>query len=306
VRYNEPLSRHTTLRIGGLAAAYVKAESLADLKALLGYCREQHDPKSAIPLAPAVAQPHEAKNLPWKVIGAGSNLLVSDQGWPGVIIRLGKGFTQLENEGTILRIGAANALDDAVEHACSAGLSGVEFLSGIPGTLGGALRTNAGAFEHEFSELFVSAEGIDGHGQERTFSRKELKFSYRKSSLPDDVIITGAVLKLQPGRTQEIERRLAQIKHRRQTSQPHGATAGCVFKNPKNEVAGRLIDRCGLKGRRIGDAIISDRHANFIINLGKARCSDVYQLIEVIKLKVEEKFGLVLEEEIEIVGALAE
>jgi len=284
LRCDEPLSRHTTFRIGGPARAFLVVDRLEDLKAVLAFCRNQR--------------------VVWKLIGAGSNLLVSDQGFPGVVIRLGSGFAGLKVEDSAVQAEAGMPLADLVEQMRARSLSGVEFLWGIPGTLGGALRMNAGAYGQEIGDIAGNVSVVFPDGREAVLSRKEMRFCYRRTSLPEDAVILNAVLKLRPAETEEIERKTADFKKRRLESQPKGASAGCVFRNPKGDAAGRLIDQAGLKGRRIGDAVVSTRHANFIINQGSARFSDVYQLMELIRLKVEAKSGVVLEPEVEILAAL--
>jgi UDP-N-acetylmuramate dehydrogenase len=282
ILYDEPLARHTTFRIGGPAAAWVVANSKDDLKAALTHVR--------------------VNNLPWKVIGKGSNLLVSDQGFPGIVVLLGMDFRTVAITDTTFQAGAGLAMADALTQAVGQGLSGLEFMWGIPGTLGGGIRTNAGAFDHDMAEIITGVQVVSLQGIETTLTRRDIKFDYRRSSLPDDCVVTGVTMKLKHSSRSIIESRLAAFRERRQAKQPRGASAGSVFKNPEGKAAGRLIDQAGLKGRRVGDAVVSDRHANFIINEGKARCSDVRQLMEIIKQKVEEKFGIILEEEIEVVS----
>jgi UDP-N-acetylmuramate dehydrogenase len=282
VAFEEPLSKHTTLKIGGPAAAFVTAETGDELKAVLTFARSQ--------------------GIPWKIIGLGSNLLISDQGFPGIVVKLGAGFNAVTSVETALRAGGGVRMADAIEQAGELGLGGIEFLWGIPGTLGGGLRTNAGAFEHELGDLVVDVRVTTSRGEELALSRRDLKFAYRRSALPDDCVVTGVTLKLKRSTADAIASRLEECRKLRAATQPRGASAGSVFRNPKGESAGRLLDQAGLKGRRVGGAVVSERHANFIINEGGARCADVRQLIEIMKQKVEEKFGVILEEEIEVVS----
>jgi UDP-N-acetylmuramate dehydrogenase len=284
LKRDEPLKRHTTLRIGGPARAFVVLDAPDDLKAVLEFCRSQ--------------------SLVRKVIGAGSNLLVSDQGFPGVVIRLGKGFAELKNEDGAVKVGAGLLLAELVAQAQALGLGGAEFLWGIPGTIGGAVRMNAGAYGQEIGDIVTALDVIRADGREEVLSRKDVRFSYRRTSLPADTVVTGAVLKLKSAEPEEIERKVADFRKRRLETQPKGASAGCVFRNPKDDSAGRMIDQAGLKGKRVGGAVVSSRHANFIVNQGDARCSDVLQLMELMRLKVEEKFGVVLEPEVEVLAAL--
>jgi UDP-N-acetylmuramate dehydrogenase len=177
-------------------------------------------------------------------------------------------------------------------------------MSGIPGTVGGGVRTNAGAMGHELSEVLARLEVLTPGLKVQKLSRSDVQFEYRHSSLgPDSVVLTGT-LRLSPGEPKQIAARIAEVREKRRATQPRGASAGSVFRNPRGDSAGRLIDQAGLKGRHVGDAVVSGQHANFIINRGKARFLDVRQLVELIKLKVEEKFGVILEEEIETVAGL--
>jgi UDP-N-acetylmuramate dehydrogenase len=287
---NEPLSKHTTFRIGGPAGALVTAKTIAGLKAALDFARQN--------------------GVRWKVFGAGSNLLVSGQGYPGMVIKLGAGFSGIQvaaecgkrNAECVLEVGAGTSLSHLVEYATAKGLTGVEFLWGIPGTFGGSVRNNAGAYGHELSELLVDLEVMTADGREVQLAAKDVEFGYRSSSLAQDLIVLSGRLKLQVGEKAKITARIEEHKHHRAETQPKGPSAGSVFRNPKGESAGKLIEVAGLKGKHLGDAVVSERHANFIINKGMALFGDVYQLIELVKLKVEEKSGIVLEEEIEIVA----
>ena len=291
VSLNEPLSKHTTFRIGGPAGALVTAKTVAGLKAALDFARRNE--------------------VRWKVFGAGSNLLVSGQGSPGMVIKLGSGFSGIELEPTpatshqppvTMKVGAATPLSHVVDFATAKNLTGAEFLWGIPGTLGGSIRNNAGAFGHDLSELLVDIEGMVPDGKEVALARKDIKFRYRGSDLAGDMVLTAGRLRLKPGEKAEILAQIEEHKQQRNETQPKGPSAGSVFRNPKDASAGRLIEAAGLKGKHLGDAVVSERHANFILNKGMALFGDVYQLIELIKLKVEEKSGVVLEEEIEIVA----
>jgi UDP-N-acetylmuramate dehydrogenase len=282
VSLNEPLSKHTTFRIGGPAGALVNAKTVAGVKAALDFARRN--------------------DVRWKVFGAGSNLLVSGQGYPGIVIKLGAGFSGIEVEGPVLKVGAATTLAHLVEFATAKSLAGVEFLWGIPGTFGGSVRNNAGAFEHDLAELVVEVEGVTPDGSEVVIPRKDIKFGYRRSDLAPDLIVTAGRLKLKTGEKAKIQALIEEHKRYRAETQPKGPSAGSVFRNPSDSSAGKLIEMAGLKGKHLGDAVVSERHANFIVNKGMALFGDVYQLIELIKLKVEEKFNIVLEEEIEIVA----
>jgi len=283
LKTKEPLSRHTTFRIGGKAQYFAIAKDLANLKAIIKFAQENC--------------------LPYLVIGAGSNLLISDQGFCGVVIKLGEGFTKIEVCDDKLICGAGVKLNDLVKTAVNNNLSGACFLYGIPGTVGGAIKNNAGAFNHSISEIIESVQGISKNSEFR-IPNSELRFGYRKSQLPKDFIITQAVIGLRrilPNKCTELKVELKRIGQVRKETQPWGASAGSVFKNPKGNFAGKLLDEAGLKGVSVGDAYVSNKHANFIINRGCAKFNDVLELIQIMKMRVETKTGIILEEEIEII-----
>lgn len=282
-----PLANHTTFRIGGNARYFVIAADEKNLKAIIKRAVENH--------------------IAYFVIGAGSNLLVSDQGFAGIVIKLGNGFSQIKVVNNKIIGGAGVKLVDLVKTAFEHSLAGAEFLYGIPGTLGGAVKNNAGAFDHSISEIVELVQGF--HIQNSKFEitdwqlkKDEVRFDYRTSQLPRDFIITQVVLKLVKDNNQaKIRAELERISQYRKQTQPWGASAGCIFKNPKGTSAGKLLDEVGLKGYTVGDAYVSKKHANFIINRGRARFNDVLELIQIMKLRVETKTGIILEEEIEII-----
>jgi UDP-N-acetylmuramate dehydrogenase len=239
------------------------------------------------------------------VLGVGSNLLVRDGGVKGVVIRLMRGFTGIAVEGHELLAGAGapdlNVALTAREHA----LAGLEFLSGIPGTIGGAVAMNAGAYGGELSEVLISAEAVDRAGKVHRVSAAELGFSYRHNKAPADWIFTSARLRAQPGDQLAIARRIAEIDAVRTESQPRSRTGGSTFVNPPGHKAWELIDQAGCRGLRIGEAQVSEKHCNFLINLGAASATDLEDLGEEVRRRVLEKSGIRLEWEIRRLGVPA-
>lgn len=241
-------------------------------------------------------------DIPVTVIGVGSNLLVRDGGVRGVVIRLGRGFVGIAARDNRIHAGAA-ALDLAVAlTARDHGLAGLEFLSGVPGTIGGALRMNAGAYGGDVSRVLVSAEAVDGRGQIHTLSPADMKFGYRRSATPADCIFTGAVLQGTPGDRNAIAQRIVEIENERQASQPRSKTGGSTFVNPPGLRAWELIDRAGCRGLRIGAAQVSEKHCNFLINTGNATAHEVESLGEEVRRRVFADSGVRLEWEIKRIG----
>jgi UDP-N-acetylmuramate dehydrogenase len=236
------------------------------------------------------------------VLGVGSNLLVRDGGVKGVVIRLMRGFTGIAVEGHELLAGAGapdlNVALTAREHA----LAGLEFLSGIPGTIGGAVAMNAGAYGGELAEVLISAEAVDRAGKVHRVSAAELGFSYRHNKAPADWIFTSARLRAQPGDQLAIARRIAEIDAVRTESQPRSRTGGSTFVNPPGHKAWELIDQAGCRGLRLGDAQVSEKHCNFLINLGAASAADLEALGEEVRRRVLDKSGVRLEWEIRRIG----
>jgi UDP-N-acetylmuramate dehydrogenase len=247
-------------------------------------------------------------DLPVTVIGVGSNLLVRDGGVPGVVIRLGREFARIAAEGEQVRAGAA-ALDLNVAIAArDAGLTGLEFLSGIPGTIGGALRMNGGAYGREMTDVLVEGEALDGSGRLHRLTHKDFGFSYRHCDLPEDWIFTGALLQGRRDEPRAIQARMAEIQKAREESQPiRTRTGGSTFANPTTpEAHGRkawqLVDEAGCRGLRIGGAQVSERHCNFLITTGDATAADIETLGEEVRRRVKAKTGVTLEWEIRRIG----
>ncbi len=285
LRINEPLFKHTTFQIGGKAQYFVVVENSDNLKEVIKLALEN--------------------NLSYFIIGAGSNLLISEQGLHGLVIKLGKDFGKVEVQGNRIIGGAGLKLSELVKTAYDHSLTGAEFLCGIPGTFGGAIKNNAGAVSKAIGEIVESIDGIQINQElelhDLSLKKEQIGFTYRTSQLPDDFIITHAIIKLREGEKEKIHSEMERIKKYRKQNQPWGASAGSIFKNPKQASAGKLLDEAGLKGLTIGGAYISNKHANFIINRGGARFNDVLELIQIMKMRVEAKTGIILEEEVEIV-----
>jgi UDP-N-acetylmuramate dehydrogenase len=284
VRWAEPLARHTSFRIGGPADVLV-------------------EPASAEALA-AVVREATAAGLPLTVLGGGSNLLVADGGIRGVVVKLGAGFRRVEWAEGGVTAGAAVHVGKLARAAVDRGLSGLEFAEGIPGTVGGALFMNAGAYGSEVGAAVASVTGVTADGRLETLAGERLAFTYRRAGVPAGFLVTAVTFRLAPALPEAIARRLATVRAHRLASQPQGtANAGSIFKNPPGHTAGRLIEAAGMKGRRVGGARISERHANFIVNEGGARATDVQALMAEAQRAVWERNGVWLEPEIKLVGS---
>ncbi|HXX26582.1 MAG TPA: UDP-N-acetylmuramate dehydrogenase [Pseudolabrys sp.] len=241
--------------------------------------------------------------IPVTVIGASSNLIIRDGGIPGVVIRLGKPFSEIAIEdGHKVRAGTA-ALDAHVaRHARDVSIAGLAFLSGIPGSIGGALRMNGGAFGGETKDVLIEARGIDRGGNVRTFSNADMGFTYRNSTAPADVVFVSALFQGRPGDPVQIEAEMAEIKRKREASQPKNMTCGSTFKNPPGNSAWRVIEAAGCRGLTVGGAQVSDKHCNFLLNLGGAKAADIEALGEMVREKVKAHSGIELEWEIKRIG----
>jgi UDP-N-acetylenolpyruvoylglucosamine reductase len=281
---DEPLAKHTTLRIGGPADVYVEPASEADLVAAVKFCHE--------------------RSLPFFVIGRGSNLLVRDGGFRGVAICLAQpNFSRIEVAGERLHCGAGAKLKNIAIEAKRNGLGGVEFLEGIPGSVGGALRMNAGAMGGATFNVIESVRFMDHTGKIQELSRAGMPVEYRCCPLLKDHIALGAVFRCLPAPREEIEKRMKEFSERRWASQPAVPSAGCTFKNPATISAGKLIDELGLKGTRVGGAVVSAEHGNFIVNDGNATARDVLELIAILQQRAKTERGIELQTEVEIIGA---
>jgi len=281
IKFKEPMKRHTTFHIGGPAEYFIEPKDKRELKLLLNSAKRC--------------------NIPILVIGAGSNILINDKGLKAIVLRLDSPiFNKVSFYGRHIYAACGVSLSRLIRLTQKTGLSGLEFLAGIPGTLGGALAMNAGIPGKNIAELVESVEVMDYNGNIKNLNKTKIKFGYRESSLAHYIIL-GARLKFSKSDIKKIREEInRRIDYRKLTQDCSFASAGCIFKNPKAGQAGRLIDLCGLKGQRIGDACISSRHANFILNLGQAKAGDVLRLIKLAGEKVKDKFGITLEPEIKI------
>lgn len=283
IKRNEPMPKHTTLRVGGPADVYVEPATEADLALILQCCSE--------------------RGVKFFVLGRGSNLLVRDGGFRGVVICLSHpNFSRIKIGGTRIRAGAGAKQKNVAVEAKRAGLSGVEFLEGIPGSIGGALRMNAGAMGCETFNAVESVSVMDFAGEVREFKPAEMSVAYRSCALLKNHIALGAVFNCTPQPREEIEARMKVYSEKRWSSQPAAPSAGCMFKNPATIPAGRLIDELGLKGTQVGGARISSEHGNFLVNVGGATAKDVLELIEILRAKAKAERGIDLHPEVEIIG----
>lgn len=242
-------------------------------------------------------------DIPLTVIGASSNLIIRDGGVPGVVVRLGRKFSEISiEENHRIRAGTA-VLDVLVARAAqAAGIAGLAFLSGIPGSIGGALRMNGGAYGGETKDILIEARGIDRQGNVHTFTNAQMGFSYRRSAVPDDIIFTQALFQGSAGEPEAIAAEMAEIKKKREASQPRNKTCGSTFKNPDGHKAWQLIDAAGCRGLTIGGAQVSELHCNFLINLGNATAADIEGLGETVRARVKANSGVDLEWEIKRIG----
>ncbi len=281
---NEPMKKHTTFKIGGAADWFLVPQNKNQLKELVSVMKE--------------------KKMPFFVLGNGSNLLVGDKGIRGVVICLGKQMEKIEISGNECYVESGALLSKTANAAQRAGLSGIEFASGIPGSIGGAVFMNAGAYEHEMKEIIKTVEYMDESGEIFTVSNEECDFGYRTSIFSkNNYIVLSCVLELEKDNPDEIKNRMDDYTSRRTSKQPlEKPSAGSVFKRPVGHFAGALIEQSGLKGYKIGGAQVSEKHAGFIINTGNATAKDVLDLVEHIKKVVFENFGVELETEIKMIG----
>lgn len=287
VRLGESLRRHTSFRVGGPADLFAAVRNVAELQAILRACR--------------------AHDYPVFYLGGGTNLLVSDRGVRGAVVKLDKSFDfvewNTEDDGASLRVGAAVPFKRLVSQTIAATLAGLEFAEGIPGTVGGGLLMNAGAFGGEIGSVVEAIEVVTEAGDAVTIPKDALNFSYRRLALPTRAVVTAIRMRLARGERATLLAKVADAKARRDRHQPRGApNAGSIFKNPTGEHAGRLLEAAGLKGARLGGAMISERHANFIVNAGGATATDVVELMRFATRVVRDRFGITLDREVRLVG----
>ena len=283
VRASMPLAELTSFRIGGPADLFVAVENETEL---------MH----------AKAAAYRA-GIPCFCLGAGTNLLVSDRGMRGLVVRLGDGFAKIKIDDAKVVAGAAAPFGALVREVVDRGLEGLEFGEGIPGTVGGGLVMNAGAFGGEIAKVVTLVHGVTESGEALALSKDDVKFAYRRTELPAHFIITRVDFELARGDRAQLTARVAELHAKRASRQPRGVpNAGSIFKNPPGNFAGKLLEGAGLKGTRLGGAAFSDQHANFIVNLGGAQAAEVRALIDMARNKVKEQSGVWLEPEVRLVG----
>ncbi|HOK49218.1 MAG TPA: UDP-N-acetylmuramate dehydrogenase [Sedimentibacter sp.] len=281
---DEPLKNHTYFKIGGPASLFTVPEDEEDLKVLLKEIKK-----------------HE---IDYYLIGNGTNLLVSDEGFKGIIVKIGEKFNKLSRDGNKVTAGAGVLLSSLAKFTAKEGLAGFEFASGIPGYLGGAIPINAGAYGGEMKDVVTKVTCMDRDGKIHEFSNEEMEFSYRHSRLSDsDYIVLEADLILTPGRVEDIMEKIRDLNEKRISKQPLNLpSAGSTFKRPLNGYAAKLIEDAGLKGLKYRGAMVSDKHCGFIVSYDNATCQDVLELMRIVISTVYDKFGIMLEPEVKIVG----
>lgn len=281
----EDMSRHTTFRIGGPADCLVQPADAEELREILRICAEE--------------------NIPYFILGNGSNLLVSDSGYRGVIIQLFKNMSGIEVDGDIITAETGSLLTQIAARAAGAELTGFEFASGIPGTLGGACVMNAGAYGGEMKDVLLSVTAMDREGNVVTIDRDDLDLGYRHSVLMDGgYIVLSAKLSLSHGDPVKIREVMDDLKQRRTSKQPLDMpSAGSTFKRPTGYFAGKLIQDAGLRGYSVGGAQVSEKHCGFVVNTGNATAADVYNLIRDVQAEVKSRFGVDLQPEVRFLGS---
>lgn len=284
VRFNEPLSAHTSFKIGGPADVLIRITSEDELR-------------KALILSKGIG-------VPIFIMGNGSNLLVRDGGIRGVVLKINDGFDQIWIEGAIVRAQAGALLTAVSKSALRESLQGLEFASGIPGTIGGAISMNAGAYGGEMKDVVAQVRAMDKDGNVILLSGEEMEFAYRNSRVKkDDLIVLDVTMELTSGDYSVIDERIKELTFQRTSKQPlELPSAGSTFKRPEGYFAGKLIEDSGLRGLRHGDAQVSEKHCGFVVNRGSSTCKEVMELIEVIRKTVRDKFGVELEMEIKLAG----
>lgn len=282
---DEPLKNHTYFKIGGPASIFAIPEDTEDLKTVLKLIKKYE--------------------IDYYIIGNGTNLLVSDDGFKGIIIKIGEKFNKLSREGNKVTAGAGLLLSTLAKYFAKEGLGGFEFAGGIPGCLGGAIPINAGAYGGEMKDVVTKIKCIDTDGRIHEFSNEEMEFEYRRSRLSDsEYIVLEAEISLTPGSVEDIMEKMKELNEKRISKQPLNLpSAGSTFKRPLNGYASKLIEDAGLKGLKYRGAMVSDKHSGFIVSYDNASCEDVLELMRIVISTVYDKFGIILEPEIKIVGA---
>lgn len=285
IKYNEPMKKHTTTKVGGPCDCLVEPTTIEEIQQVLKYVKEN--------------------NISYYVIGNGSNLLVKDEGIKALIIKITDKFSDYEVNGKYIKVYAGCSVPKLSQIAKKNSLSGLEFACGIPGSVGGAIRMNAGAYGSEMVNVVNRVGYLDGNGQIIEISGDEAEFTYRHSMFVEhpEYIVLYAIYKLKKGNIEEISSKMEENLNSRKEKQPlEYPNFGSVFKRPEGYFVGKLVDECGLKGYTIGGAQVSTKHSGFIVNTGNATCKDILDLIEYVKNKVNEKFNVLLQEEVVILG----
>lgn len=284
IKLDEPMKKHISFRVGGPADILVKPRTEEQIKNIIDFAKKE--------------------NIPYIVKGNGSNLLVRDGGIRGIVIEITDNFNSYEIEDKIIKVQSGALLSIIGRAALKQNLKGFEFAAGIPGTIGGALAMNAGAYGGEMKDIVKSVRLMDTDGNIFNFSNEDMKFGYRKSILSkSDYIVLGAEIELEKGDYEEIKEMMKDFSNRRITKQPLNLpSAGSTFKRPEGYFAAKLIDDSGLRGLTLRNAQVSDKHCGFVVNLGDAKASDILDLMYVVKSTVKNKFGVTLEEEVKILG----
>ena len=284
----EPMKKHTTFRTGGPAAYYVTPFSEKEIAAVVSLCRREH--------------------VPYYILGNGSNLLVSDKGYDGVMISMTKGFSGIEVQDQTVTAGSGALLSRIAKAALEESLTGLEFAAGIPGTLGGAVVMNAGAYGGEMKQVLQSVSVLTKDGQVKELPAEGLELGYRKSCIQrEEYIVLSAKLLLKKGEKAEIQAQMEDLAARRREKQPlEYPSGGSTFKRPEGYFAGKLIEDAGLKGFTVGGAQVSEKHSGFVINRNNATSSEVYELCRQVQARVQEKFGVNLEMEVKRLGDFSE
>ncbi|WP_242871713.1 UDP-N-acetylmuramate dehydrogenase [Acetanaerobacterium elongatum] len=284
VKIDEPMSLHSTFKVGGPADVFISPSEENQVSALISYFKD-----------------HE---IPYCILGKGSNILVCDAGIRGAVIHLGHRFSGISQYGEVMECRAGTPLAQLSYTAYQAALTGIEFAWGIPGSVGGAAYMNAGAYGGEMKDILISCRHVDHNGEMGEFAGSELALGYRKSIYSgSDSCITSVKIQLKPGNKEIIKERMDELFQRRKTKQPlEYPSAGSTFKRPEGYFAAALIEQCGLKGKSVGGAMVSIKHSGFVINTGTATCNDILRLIEIIKEEVLRQTGVTLECEIRFFG----
>lgn len=280
----EMMAKHTTFHVGGPARYYVLPSSAAEIKAVISLCLDCE--------------------MPWLVIGNGSNLLVSDKGYNGVVIEIGKAMSRVEIDGMVVRAEAGVRLSQLSAAAAEAGLSGLEFASGIPGNLGGAIFMNAGAYGGEMKQVVTEVELLTRDGDVKTYRGDEMAFGYRHSLVETmGAVVLSATMQLSERPMAEIKAVMADLQVKRMEKQPlNYPSAGSTFKRPEGYFAGKLVMDAGLSGYTVGGAQVSEKHCGFVINRGGATADDIYRLMRDVSEKVEAVYHVTLEPEVRLIG----